>query len=218
MAVLGVEVMRQPSLGVSEALTRLARVSMGAAGGGGGGGGGPASAASTSRRRRGSTPQAPEIPDLGRRVVALFRPYRGRLVVTGFLVVVGAAIAVIPPLIVQRIFDDALFPVDGGPPDIPLLWRLVVVDDRAVPPLRGRSASCRPGSPSTVGNQVTGDLRVRLFEHLQAMELGFFTRTKTGVIQSRLQNDVGGVVGRAHEHRHEHPRQPRDGRSPRSSR
>src|SRR5690606_36106816 len=48
---------------------------------------------------------------------------------------------------------------------------------------------------STVGNSVTGDLRVRLFEHLQAMELGFFTRTKTGVIQSRLQNDVGGVSG-----------------------
>ena len=42
---------------------------------------------------------------------------------------------------------------------------------------------------------VTGDLRVRLFDHLQAMELGFFTRTKTGVIQSRLQNDVGGVSG-----------------------
>jgi ATP-binding cassette subfamily B protein len=38
-----------------------------------------------------------------------------------------------------------------------------------------------------------GDLRVRLFAHLQSMELGFFTRTKTGVIQSRLQNDVGGV-------------------------
>ena len=48
---------------------------------------------------------------------------------------------------------------------------------------------------STVGNRVTGDLRVKLFEHLQAMELGFFTRTKTGVIQSRLQNDVGGVSG-----------------------
>lgn len=48
---------------------------------------------------------------------------------------------------------------------------------------------------STVGNAVTGDLRVRLFDHLQAMELGFFTRTKTGVIQSRLQNDVGGVSG-----------------------
>ena len=38
-------------------------------------------------------------------------------------------------------------------------------------------------------------MRVDLFGHLQAMELGFFTRTKTGVIQSRLQNDVGGVSG-----------------------
>ena len=42
---------------------------------------------------------------------------------------------------------------------------------------------------------IRDSLRVRLFEHLQAMELGFFTRTKTGVIQSRLQNDVGGVSG-----------------------
>ena len=44
-----------------------------------------------------------------------------------------------------------------------------------------------------VGNRVMGDLRVKLFSHLQSMELGFFTRTKTGIIQSRLQNDVGGV-------------------------
>jgi len=48
---------------------------------------------------------------------------------------------------------------------------------------------------ATVGNSVMAQLRVRLFEHLQAMELGFFTRTKTGIIQSRLQNDVGGVAG-----------------------
>jgi ATP-binding cassette subfamily B protein len=40
-----------------------------------------------------------------------------------------------------------------------------------------------------------GALRMRLFTHLQAMELAFFTRTKTGIIQSRLQNDVGGVAG-----------------------
>jgi len=46
-----------------------------------------------------------------------------------------------------------------------------------------------------VGNSVMGALRIRLFSHLQAMELAFFTRTKTGVIQSRLQNDVGGVAG-----------------------
>jgi ATP-binding cassette subfamily B protein len=46
-----------------------------------------------------------------------------------------------------------------------------------------------------VGNSVMGALRIRLFARLQSMELGFFTRTKTGIIQSRLQNDVGGVAG-----------------------
>ncbi len=48
---------------------------------------------------------------------------------------------------------------------------------------------------ASVGNKVMGDLRIRLFQHLQRMELAFFTRTKTGIIQSRLQNDVGGVAG-----------------------
>jgi len=44
-----------------------------------------------------------------------------------------------------------------------------------------------------VGNGVMADLRERLFEHLERMELAFFTATKTGSIQSRLANDVGGV-------------------------
>src|SRR5690606_13480648 len=138
--------------------------------------------------------QAPKIENLGRRVVALFRPYVGRIVLTGILVVVGAGIAVIPPLIVQRIFDDALFPLDGGPPVIDLLIRLValMIGLHVLSALLG---VLQTWLTSTVGNSVTGDLRVRLFEHLQSMELGFFTRTKTGVIQSRLQNDVGGVSG-----------------------
>ncbi|HEV7956145.1 MAG TPA: ABC transporter ATP-binding protein, partial [Marisediminicola sp.] len=47
---------------------------------------------------------------------------------------------------------------------------------------------------ATVGNKVMGNLRIQLFAHLQRMELAFFTKTKTGIIQSRLQNDVGGVA------------------------
>ncbi|MBT2474035.1 ABC transporter ATP-binding protein [Microbacterium sp. ISL-103] len=138
--------------------------------------------------------EAPRISGLGARVITLFRPYRWRIFWTGVLVVIGAAIAVIPPLIVQRIFDDALFPVDGGGPQLQLLLWLVC----AMVALFLFSAVlgvAQTWFTSTVGNSVTGDLRVRLFEHLQAMELGFFTRTKTGVIQSRLQNDVGGVSG-----------------------
>ena len=68
--------------------------------------------------QRRANAQAPRIPDLGRRVRELFKPYRGRLAITAILVVAGAGIAVIPPLIVQRVFDDALFPTDGGGVDL----------------------------------------------------------------------------------------------------
>lgn len=138
--------------------------------------------------------QAPQIDGLGRRVMALFTPYRGKLAVTALLVVIGAGLAVIPPLLVQRIFDDALFPLSGGGPHIPLLVMLVSVMIGLYLLSAGLGVA-QTWLTSTVGNRVTGDLRVRLFDHLQAMELGFFTHTKTGVIQSRLQNDVGGVSG-----------------------
>nr|WP_080575437.1 ABC transporter ATP-binding protein [Microbacterium testaceum] len=144
------------------------------------------------QRRRNA--QAPRVANLGQRVVELFRPYRGRIAITVLLVILASAIGVIPPLLVQRIFDDALFPIDGSAPDLRLLAILASV----MIVLFLFSAALNVGQTwftATVGNRVTGDLRTRLFEHLQAMELGFFTRTKTGVIQSRLQNDVGGVSG-----------------------
>ncbi|BDZ38884.1 multidrug ABC transporter ATP-binding protein [Microbacterium suwonense] len=94
----------------------------------------------------------------------------------------------------QSIFDDALFPAGGAGPEIPLLILLVSVMVGLFL-LSAVLGVAQTWLTSTVGNEVTGDLRVRLFEHLQGMELGFFTRTKTGVIQSRLQNDVGGVSG-----------------------
>jgi ATP-binding cassette subfamily B protein len=162
---------------------------------GGGGGGGPGGFRPVDiEAQRRLNAEAPKIPHLGRRVIALFRPYLGRIIVTGILVIVGAGVAVIPPLLVQRIFDDALFPVAGGGVDIPLLIRLVAVMI-ALFLLSAVLGVAQTWLTSTVGNRVTGDLRVRLFDHLQAMELAFFTRTKTGVIQSRLQNDVGGVSG-----------------------
>lgn len=136
--------------------------------------------------------EAPRIPHLWRRVGALFSPYRPRIAVTIVLVLAGAAIGVIPPLLVQRIFDEALFPVDGSPPQLGLLAALVGAMIGLF--LLGAVVGVvQTWLTSTVGNRVTGDLRVRMFEHLQRMELAFFSRTKTGVIQSRLQNDVGGV-------------------------
>jgi ATP-binding cassette subfamily B protein len=142
--------------------------------------------------QRAENAQAPRIPNLRPRILELFAPHRRALIVTIVLVLIGAALSVVPPLLTQRAFDEGLFP-PGGNPNLPRLAMLV-----------GLMIAVFLGSvllgvwqtwlTATVGNTVMGALRVRLFTHLQAMELSFFTKTKTGVIQSRLQNDVGGVA------------------------
>src|SRR6478609_2159104 len=70
--------------------------------------------------------EAPHIDGLWRRVAALFAPYRAGLILTAALVLTGAVAAVIPPLVLQRIFDNALFPADGEV-QMPLLTRLVII-------------------------------------------------------------------------------------------
>ncbi|TFV97040.1 ABC transporter ATP-binding protein [Leifsonia flava] len=136
---------------------------------------------------------APRIPHLGRRIMDLFAPHRAALTLTVVLVIVTAGLSVIPPLLTQRAFDDGLFPPSGGP-NLPVLGTIVAAMI-AVFIVSALLGVWQAYLTATVGNKVMGALRVRLFTHLQAMELGFFTRTKTGVIQSRLQNDVGGVAG-----------------------
>ncbi|HAM12688.1 MAG TPA: multidrug ABC transporter ATP-binding protein, partial [Microbacterium sp.] len=157
-----------------------------------GGFGGGLTRGADERTQRERNAEAPHIPHLGRRIVALFSPYRGRLAVTAVLVVLSAALGVVPALLVEQVFDLALFPASGSP-DIPLLIELVALMIGLFVASAGLNV-LQTWLTSSVGNRVTGDLRVRLFRHLQSMELAFFTRTKTGVIQSRLQNDVGGVA------------------------
>ncbi|GAB2548346.1 ABC transporter ATP-binding protein [Leucobacter ruminantium] len=161
-------------------------------GGGMGGGRGSRVSAGDAERQREINSAAPPVPDLGRRIAELFRPYRIQLAVIVGLVLISAGLGILPPLITERVFDDGLFPPDGSP-DLPVLARLVgaIV---AVFLVSSALGIVQTLFTARVGNQVMGDLRVRLFSHLQSMELGFFTRTKTGVIQSRLQNDVGGVA------------------------
>ena len=143
--------------------------------------------------QRAANAQAPRIPDLLPRIARLFHPHRAALTLTIALVLVSAALSVAPPLLTQQAFDVGLFPPEGTP-NIPVLLQIVGVM-LALWVVSAGLGIAQTHLTATIGNSVMAALRVRLFTHLQSMELGFFTRTKTGVIQSRLQNDVGGVAG-----------------------
>jgi ATP-binding cassette subfamily B protein len=127
---------------------------------------------------------------VGRRVVALFRPYRWQVALAAAAIVLTSALGVVSPFLVRAAFDKALF-VAGGP-DLRLLVFLVA-GMIAIPVVSALISVGQTYVTNTVGNRVMRDLRDRLFRHLQRMELAFFTGTKTGEIQSRLANDVGGV-------------------------
>lgn len=159
----------------------------------GGGGRGSRVSGGDHAAQREANAQAPRIPNLVGRIAELFRPHRAALALTVTLVLISAALSVLPPLLTQQAFDVGLFPPEGTP-NVPVLLQLV----GAMLALWVASAGlgiAQTHLTATVGNSVMAQLRVRLFDHLQAMELAFFTRTKTGIIQSRLQNDVGGVAG-----------------------
>ena len=125
-----------------------------------------------------------------RRVVPLFRPYRAQVAAVVGLIVVTSTIGIINPLLIQAVFNKALF-VPGGP-NLRLLVILVAIM-AVVPIVNGAIGILQTYETTRVGQLVMRDLRDRLYSHLQTLPLAFFTDTKTGEIQSRLANDVGGV-------------------------
>jgi ATP-binding cassette subfamily B protein len=124
------------------------------------------------------------------RIVALFRPYRGRVAAVVGLVALTSTIGIINPLLIRVVFNDALF-VPGGP-RLDLLFVLVGIM-AAVPIVNGAIGIVQTYQTNKVGQQVMLHLRERLYTHLQSLSLAFFTGTRTGEIQSRIANDVGGV-------------------------
>ncbi|MGH3966219.1 MAG: ABC transporter ATP-binding protein [Pseudonocardiaceae bacterium] len=126
-----------------------------------------------------------------RRVIVLFRSYRRRLSVVALIVIVTAGLGVVNPLLIKPVFDNALFCAQGCP-NLPLLFWYVGVMI-AVPIVAGALGVAQNYLANVLGQRVMQDLRNSLYAHLQRMPLRFFTETKTGEIQSRLTNDVGGV-------------------------
>ena len=152
--------------------------------GGGGGGwarfGGPEPDLTRRRGREGETL---------RRIAGFFSPYRGRLAFIGVLILVTVSIGVVNPILIKFVLDNLL---PDGERDLGLLYLqvgLMVV----LPIITSALGVWQSYLSNVVGQRVMNDLRVALYRHLQWMPLRFFTETRTGEIQSRISNDVGGV-------------------------
>ena len=137
--------------------------------------------------------KVPELSSKGlvRRIAATFRPYWPVVTLVGLLILITAGIGVVNPLLIRVVFDSALFPVSGGP-DLNLLWVLAGVM-AGITVVGGLLGILQTYLTNEVGQKVMRDLRDRLYRHLQRQPLSFFTDTRTGEIQSRGSNDVGGV-------------------------
>jgi len=125
--------------------------------------------------------------DLVRRVLRMARPYRASLI--GFIVAVlaGAVVGVIPPLLFRSLLDTAVPQEDE---------RLVIILATAAVALAVANALIsliQRWYSARVGEGLIYDMRVALFDHVQRMPLAFFTRTQTGSLMSRLNNDVIGA-------------------------
>ena len=136
-------------------------------------------------------PERPADPAVRRaylhRIVALFRPYRRRLGGVLGLILFSSALGVIPALLLRQVIDEALPEQD--------LWLLnwLVFGMVAIAVVTGALGVVQTLLSNQVGQRVMHDLRTAVYEHLQKLSLAFFTRTRTGEVQSRLANDIGGV-------------------------
>ncbi|HEX4897808.1 MAG TPA: ABC transporter ATP-binding protein, partial [Candidatus Limnocylindrales bacterium] len=123
------------------------------------------------------------------RIVAFFRPYRLQVLVVVAAILVTSGLGLINPILLKLLIDDAIPNLDFS--RLNLYVGLMIV----VPVVSGLIGLGQSYLNNLIGQSVMQDLRGALYAHLQKMPLRFFTETKTGEIQSRLANDVGGVQG-----------------------
>jgi ATP-binding cassette subfamily B protein len=123
-----------------------------------------------------------------RRIARLFRDYRGRLSAVLLLILGSAALGVVPAFLLRGVLqaigshDTTKLSVYAG--------GMIVI---AI--VTGALGVWQTLLSNQVGQRVMHDLRTAVFRHLQRLSLAFFTRTRTGEVQSRISNDIGGVQG-----------------------
>src|SRR5512132_2061684 len=122
-----------------------------------------------------------------RRIAAFFRPYLGAVAIVLGAILLTSLLGLINPILLKLLIDDVIVGHDYG--RLNLYVGLMII----LPIISGLIGVGQSYLNNLIGQRVMQDLRTALYSHLQAMPLRFFTETRTGEIQSRLANDVGGV-------------------------
>ncbi len=129
-------------------------------------------------------------PKNGRRILRLFSPYKKRLLGLFALIILAAALGIIPAFLLQDLLNNVLS--QGKNLNVTEL-NLLVAGMIVIPIVTGAIGVAQTWQSNLVGQQVMHDLRTAVYRHLQRLSLAFFTRTRTGEVQSRISNDIGGV-------------------------
>ncbi|MCW3046196.1 MAG: transporter ATP-binding protein [Solirubrobacterales bacterium] len=122
-----------------------------------------------------------------RRIARLFRPYRGRLTAVLGLIGLSAGLGMASPFLLREILDVAI------PRRDTTLLTWLVLGMIGISIATGVLGVAQTWLSNVVGQRVMHDLRAAVYRHLQRLSLAFFTRTRTGEVQSRIANDIGGV-------------------------
>ncbi len=122
-----------------------------------------------------------------KRVAKAFSPYKIQIIIVLIAIILTTVLGLVNPFMIQFIFNDAI-----GKRNEKLLIILVSIMI-IMPIITGLIGVGQTYLNNVIGQQVMRDFRNNLHAHLQSMSLRFFTSTRTGEIQSRLSNDVGGV-------------------------
>jgi ATP-binding cassette, subfamily B, bacterial len=165
---------------------------MSATGGHGFGAANGAEPGSMRRLRRGGGKEQPPLMDPGRerdtrRVVKLFAPYKLRLTAVMALIVFAAGLGMLSPFLLRAVLDTAL------PDKNATLLSELVLGMIGIAIATAAIGVWQTYISNVVGQRVMHDLRAAVYRHLQRMSLAFFTRTRTGEVQSRIANDIGGI-------------------------
>src|SRR5690242_13494347 len=135
-------------------------------------------------------PERPADPEVRRanlrRIGPLFKPYLRRLSLLLGLIVASAAIGVVPAFLLRRVLI-AIQAHDTHGVSVNAAGMIVIAI------VSGVLGVVQTLLSNQVGQRVMHDLRAKVFRHLQRLSLAFFTRTRTGEVQSRISNDIGGV-------------------------